>query len=637
MGLSVPALSGIWWLSNRGEDLPSLDPFAPEPWQVTASSGPILVIITEDPVHRFGRFLAEMLWAEGLNGFTAIRLADASPHVLGQYPCVLVSAGSSTTAEADMLANYASAGGKLVVFKPDSTLSARLGLGAATDTIPGGATVTDSQHPLADGIIPLPLSLHVEAGLYPPEGAEIVARLDDPQAHPAVFVKRLGSGLVVAWSFDLVMNIVLTRQGNPALATGADDSPLQRPADLFNGWIDFERMRYPQADELQRLLGNILTWLCEDTLPMPRLWYFSGAARSLVVATSDAHGNTFSALQRITRLVEQYSGNLSLYYTPPLTSELGLLKVQAENLAAGLGILRMPYYPTPQQIAGLRAGRHEFTLHPIISGTYNSSWRQYWNAFTRLNYGPLSKTVRTHELEWRGWTDAAQIQAGFGIRMNMDYYTYGPQFYNGANGWFYGHFTGSGLPMRFSNGDGRILNIYQQVTQFGDEHFFPLPWSSDEVIGPAQGVELISKFIQSCLDGHFAAVAINFHSDPYDLEDQWRLPAEELLNGSLSTAHRLGVPIWNAQRWLDFTTMRQKALFETFQWQESKFSFDLVSEKTSKDGLSVLIPQTNRQADLRQIAVDGKPVPFESWKVGGVSYGLVKLETGGHHLEAVYG
>ena len=85
IGLSIPALSGIWWLSNRGEALPSVDPYAPEPWEATISSGPVLVIINEDPVHRFGRFLAEILWAEGLNGFTAIRLADASPQVLAHW------------------------------------------------------------------------------------------------------------------------------------------------------------------------------------------------------------------------------------------------------------------------------------------------------------------------------------------------------------------------------------------------------------------------------------------------------------------------------------------------------------------------------------------------------------------------
>jgi len=329
VGLSIPALSGAWWISNRGETLPSVDPYAPDPWQTTPSAAPVLLIINNDPVHCYGRFLAEILWAEGLNGFSAVQLADVSPQLLGKFGCVLASSGNYSPTQAEMLANYAAAGGKLVVFQPDSTLAAGLGFGAASGTIPEGYAVTNPQNSLAAGIVTLPLSVHVEAGLYLSEEVEIIARLGDPQAHPAVFIKRLGSGLVAAWAYDLAMNIVLTRQGNPELAIGADNFPLQRPTDLFYSWIDFNRMKYPQADEQQRLLANIVTWLCKDNLPLPRLWYFPGEARSLLVATSDSHRNTFSALQQVTRLVEQYSGTVSLYYTPPLPSDLGLLKLQS--------------------------------------------------------------------------------------------------------------------------------------------------------------------------------------------------------------------------------------------------------------------------------------------------------------------
>ena len=362
----MPALSGFWWMSNRGEYPPALDPYAPEPWKINPAPGPVLLIVNEDPAHRFGRFMAEILWAEGLNGFSTVRLANSSAKLLAQYACVLISAGSCTPAETEMLANYVTAGRKLVVFQPDSVLAAGLGLGAAGGSIPQGATLANPQHPLARGIVTQPLTVHVEAGLYPAEEGEIVAWLDDPEAHPAVFVKRLGAGVVVAWAYDLGMNIVLTRQGNPAKAFGTDNSPLQRPVDLFDGWINFERMRYPQADELQRLLANIITGLCQETLPLPRLWYFPGAARSMLVASSDAHRNTFSALQQVTRLVEQYSGTVTLNYTPPLISNLGLLKLQGEDLAANLGILPAPYFPTPQQFAGLRARGHEVTMHPYI-------------------------------------------------------------------------------------------------------------------------------------------------------------------------------------------------------------------------------------------------------------------------------
>jgi hypothetical protein len=49
--------------------------------------------------------------------------------------------------------------------------------------------------------------------------------------------------------------------------------------------------------------------------------------------------------------------------------------------------------------------------------------------------------------------------------------------------------------------------------------------------------------------------------------------------------------------------MRQKARFESLQWQEKKLSFDLAAEKTSRDGLSVLIPQQNNHSTLRLVRV----------------------------------
>lgn len=639
-GSSLPVLSGTWLHSNRGENLPSLDPFAPDPWQETSAAGPVLLLVNEDPLHPFGRFLAEILWAEGLNAFTAARLSDASTGLLEQYPCVLLSAGKVTSAAVDLLAAYAAGGGRLIVFQPDENLAEGLGLQPSRGTLQEGLAWTEAQHPLASGIVDRPLSLHVGAGLYPLEDGEAVAWLGDPAASeaalPALYLKRAGSGLVAVWAYDLAENVALTRQGNPALAAGADGRPLQVPVDMFKGWIDFNRLSYPQADEQQRLLANLITWMCRERMPLPRLWYFPGQSRSLLVMTSDLHRNTIAALLRITGLVEQYQASISLNYTPPLVSDPGLLKVQFENAGARMGLLPQPYFPNPEQFDRLRSRGHEVTVHPYITDTYMDSWRRYWIAFTRMQYGPITQTSRVHDLDWRGWSDAARMQAGMGLRLNTDYYHIGQFLYKGPSEWAYGHFNGSGLPMRFANYDGRILKIYQQVTQFNDDHFLELPWTSKEHMGPERGVQLISEFFQASLDGSFAAVGVNCHADPYDMEDRWRLPAAALMTGTLAAAKAKGVPIWTAQRWLDFTTARQSARFEGLRWQEHKLAFDLEAWEKPVDGLSVLIPLENGTSALHLVRVDGQTVRFTNWQVGGVSYGLVSLAAGSHHLEAVY-
>jgi len=214
---------------------------------------------------------------------------------------------------------------------------------------------------------------------------------------------------------------------------------------------------------------------------------------------------------------------------------------------------------------------------------------------------------------------------------------YGPLFSQGTDNLFFGHFTGSGLPMRFANDDGRILNIYQQVTQVGDEYFVEVPWNSEGSLGPEQGIAIYSQFLQSSLDGKFAAVMVNYHADPYDLESDWRQRAMDLMSGTLSLASQKGIPIWNAQRWLNFTTQRQKARFDAMRWQDGMLDFDLSVAGTQPDGLTVLIPLQNNGNSLRQVQADGESVIFNTWKVGSVDYGLVCLDPGSHHLRAAYG
>ena len=268
--------------------------------------------------------------------------------------------------------------------------------------------------------------------------------------------------------------------------------------------------------------------------------------------------------------------------------------------------------------------------------TYVDSIQRYWKAFNRMHYGPIPSTIRIHDLDWRGWSDAPRILAGFGMRMNSDYYHYGPLFHIGLDEWAFGHFSGSGLPMRFANEDGRILDIYQQVTQFGDEHFFEVPWTSPENMGPKRGAETTAALFQSSLEGNFAAIAINFHSDPYDMEDRYRLPATEFLAGTLDAAHEKGLPIWNTERWLNFTSARQSARFEALNWADQTLAFDLTVPEQPQDGLSVLIPLDNNQAALSWVRVDGEESEFVNWRVGGVKYGLVSLAPGSHHVAAGY-
>jgi hypothetical protein len=77
--------------------------------------------------------------------------------------------------------------------------------------------------------------------------------------------------------------------------------------------VPLDRLAVPEADEQQRLLANLIVGLSNPTHPLPRFWYFaSPATRSVILLTSDDHGQVTSRFQDMVNTVEQYGGRMSL-------------------------------------------------------------------------------------------------------------------------------------------------------------------------------------------------------------------------------------------------------------------------------------------------------------------------------------
>ena len=96
--------------------------------------------------------------------------------------------------------------------------------------------------------------------------------------------------------------VVYTRQGNPAWAGDSRDSqagPIRsdnlffgaKPGDVQPDWVNLDKAQIPQADELQRLLVNLIVMMNADRKPLPRFWYLPRGEKAAVVLTGDDHGN----------------------------------------------------------------------------------------------------------------------------------------------------------------------------------------------------------------------------------------------------------------------------------------------------------------------------------------------------------
>ena len=264
------------------------------------AGGPVLVVT--HPGDPFGRYYAEILRAEGLSGFAVAELPAVGPGTLASHDAVLLATGDVNEAQAAMLGEWVRGGGKLVAMRPDAALGDLLGLGTDAGDLPEGYVGVDTSAPPGRGITPVTMQVHGVSDRWTGGPARTVARLyadaATPTASPAVTLRPVGSagGQAAAFTYDLARSVVATRQGNIAWAgqkreTQSEPAPI-RPHDLFfPGWVDFARIRIPQADEQQRLLANLLLEMTRDRTPLPRLWYLPRGEKAAVVLTGDDHGN----------------------------------------------------------------------------------------------------------------------------------------------------------------------------------------------------------------------------------------------------------------------------------------------------------------------------------------------------------
>ncbi len=646
-----------------GEAPPNGNPYSPpdviRAWPSSpAEASPILVLIPERGDNPFGIYLTEILRAEGLNCFQTAYLSDLDRAPLAWYDLILLAEGPLDGNRTELLDSYVKNGGRLVAMRPQARLASLFGLESLAGSTAEGYLKVEAGHPIARGIPIETLQFHGAADHYRLAGAQAIAWISDAAntrtAFPAVTVHRYGQGQAALWAFDLARSVAYTRQGNPAWANQERDGGAGvRTTDMFKGWVDLDRIHIPQADYQQRLLANLLSALNQDARPLPRLWYFPGRAPSAFIATSDGHSATpASAVEDLLARVERCGGHVSIYYAFWLGSDRQRVVRRTLSRALEIPILGKALTsqfaaPTPSYVADWRARGHEFGLHPYVEEGVDVGWHLYWKEFTGQGCGPVSPTARTHRILWTGWVESARLQATYGIRMNLDYYHWGPAFRKETGEWVYGHLTGSGLPMRFIDEQGRILNIYQQLTQLADDHLLDMRYGGQEWGGQAklnaEGALEVSKMLVSRSISDQVAIAANFHSDlffvhPFAADERSYAEEARWVDGTLAYVAEYGIPIWSAARWLHFTEIRHNAQFDDIQWHAaaSRLSLRLSSRQATDAELSVMVPLQHGETKVAQVEVDGKTARYEQRTVGGVAYAWVTVPAGVHQVVAIY-
>ncbi len=609
-------------------DVPAGTPFAPErgfdAWDTEAEmtsspalaqgpGGPILIVsTTADP---FSQYYAEILRTEGLNEFAVADISTLTSAMLNAYEVVVLSAVTLTPAQVSLITNWVTAGGNLIAMRPDKQLAGLLGLTATPSTLANGYLSVADAGP-GTGIVHQTIQFHGSADLYTLNSATSIATLYTnaitPTSSPAVSMRSVGvhGGQAAAFTYDLARSIVYTRQGNPAWAGQERDGlPPIRANDLFYGnaagdpqpdWLDMSKIAIPQADEQQRLLTNLILAMDIDRRPLPRFWYFPRGEKAVIVFTGDGHQqadvlawfNWYKSYDPASCSVQDWEcvRASAYYYTAVKLTNTEAAALYADGFDLGLHVNTNCADWTPATLAS-------FTNAQL------NAWRAKYTSI------PAPSGERTHCVVWSDWVTQVKVNLSKGIRMDGNY-KYPKQASDPDH---VGLMTGSGMPMRFADVDGALIDVYQLPYQMSDDENQPWPVTVDTLLDRTLGPE-----------GYYGAFSTNIHVDlTPDVPGQSPVAAAAVI----ASAQARGVPLVSAAQMLAWLDGRNNSSFGNLVWDGSALSFDVVVG-TGARGLQAMLPISVAAGRLTGITFAGTPIAYRVDTIKGVEYAMFEAAAG---------
>ena len=588
------------------------------------SGGPILIISSASSP--FSSYYAEILRAEGFNAFAMIDISAVTSTLLTSYDVAILGDIPLTSAQVTTLTNWVNSGGHLIAMHPDPKIAGLLGLTDLAATISDAYLLVNTASGPGVGIVNQTIQYHGAANLYNLSGAASIATLyatdTSATSNPAVTLQSVGSlgGQAAAFAFDLARSVVYTHQGNPVWAGQERDGYFPvRPDDLFYGnaasdpkpdWINLNKVSIPQADEQQRLLANLIIQMNLDKKPLPRFWYFPRSLPAVVVMTGDDHGwgtagtagrfDSYKSASAPGCSVVNWECIRSTSYVWP-TSAIILSDAQAVAYTAS-GFEVALHVNTGDGSSNNDTGCANFTP-ASFENTVSSQLTKFKQKFPGL---PNSSTNRNHCISWSDWSTVPMIEFKHGIRLDTSYYYYPPYWVADRPGFF----TGSGMPMRFTDINGNLIDTYQATTQMTDESGQTFPATIDALLDGATGPT-----------GYYGAFVANMHTD---------VPSSSGSDAIIGSAVAHSIPVISSRQLLTWLDGRNGSTFSSFSWNGNMLSFS-ISVASGATGLVAMVPVANGQT-VSGITSNGSSISYTTVTIKGIRYARFLAATGTYQV-----
>ncbi len=574
--------------------------------------GPVLVI--HSAALPFSKYFSEILRAEGIGSFESVDISDVTAELVGRFSLVLLGAIPLSEAQAAMFSKWVYAGGDLITMRPDKKLAGLLGLKDQAASLNEGYMLIHTATAPGRGITGETIQYHGAADLYAlTEGTTEIARLysnaSNATPSPAVAIRTVGKvgGQAAAFTYDLARSVIYTRQGNPAwVGDERDGNSVIRPNDLFFGakvgdkqpdWNDFQRIAVPVADEQQRLLVNVMNFMLEDKAPLPRLWYFPKGHKAVLVMAGDDHGTRSGTEDSFDRLKTNQPEGCSL-------AEWECYRATAWIYPnSGLSASKARAYAGEGFDIGVHVNKGCNNFHPAdFARMFSHDLYAFRTKFSDL---PPQTGSRTHCLAWSDWASTPKTEARFGVRMDLSYYYWPGSWIKGRPGFM----TGSGLPMRFADLDGSMIDVYQVASHLVNESGMSFPSAIETQLDRALGPQ-----------GYYGVFGTH-----YDFSDDF--------DSQLTTAAQArGIPLVSVQQLLDWTEGRNSSHFAHIEWSGDALTFDAFADRRVGTMLRGMIPVLTGRGQILAISRDGLPVDYETETIKGIAYAMFPVESGAYRV-----
>jgi hypothetical protein len=584
------------------------------------AGGPVLVVSSS--TNPFSRYPVEILRAEGYNGFRAKDISEVTSATLDSFDVVILGQIANNfipPSFVTLINSWVNAGGTFIAFRPPVTNTALMSLmGIASNS----GTLID-QYMIANpglglpgtGIVNQTIQFHGPADQYnlavgTSSLATLYSSATTATTFAAVTSRSVGvnGGKAIAFAYDLAKSVIYTRQGNPSWAGQSRDGqsgPIRSDNLFFPNWIDFNKIHIPQADEQQHLLSNIILLSNLHKKPLPRLWFLPNKLKAAVVMTGDDHN--FGNYPGSTGTEGRFNEYLTMGPNSPSD-------VADWNAVRGTSYI---YNNTPipdDSVVYYQNLGFEIALHPTTSclnftpaslnATFVTELTFIQQQLPSLN-SPVSN--RTHCLPWSDWASQAKIENALGIRYDVNYYYWPGSWIQNRPGMF----TGSGMPMRFADLDGSIIDCYQSPTFITDESQQDIPLHITSLLDSALGTA-----------GYYGVFTMNMHTD------------SAIHTGSdaiIAAAQARNIPVVSAKQMLNWVDSRNGTVFGPMTWQNSRLSFTIT---TTAHNLQAMVPVNSADGALIDVTENGTSIPFTVQTIKGIPYGF--FAAGNNSYVAVY-